>query len=105
MNLAYINPGAIVWKTDDPAIKRRLEHSYSRETVVQRVPIDFVLRAKVGEHLELRGCAEGGEATARWEERVLEAASKLPFNQEVAREQLARLGDTPFELGDVKLEQ
>src|SRR5205823_3140007 len=27
VNAAYINPGAIVWKTDDPAIKRRLEHS------------------------------------------------------------------------------
>ena len=36
VNLSYINPGAIVWKTDDPAVKRRLEHSYSRDVVAHR---------------------------------------------------------------------
>jgi U32 family peptidase len=104
VNLAYINPGAIVWKTDDPAIKRRLEHSFSRELVVHRVPVDFTLRARVGEHLELLAAAEGLHAAARWEEKPLEAASKFPLTQAVAEEQLGRLGDTPLALGRVVIE-
>jgi putative protease len=104
VNLSYINPGAIVWKTDDPAIKRRLEHSFSREIVVHRVPIDFVVYARAGALLEVRAEAEGCTAVARWEEKPLEVACKFPITESVAREQLARLGDTPFELRRLTLE-
>ncbi|MGN6368487.1 MAG: DUF3656 domain-containing U32 family peptidase [Phycisphaerae bacterium] len=104
LNLAYINPGALVWKTDDPALKRRLEHSYSREGVVHRTPVDFVVRAFVGERLELVARAEGHEGRARWEEKALEEARKFAFSEEGAREQLGRLGDTPFELGELRVE-
>jgi hypothetical protein len=103
VNLAYINPGAIVWKTDDPAIKRRLEHSFSREIVVHRVPVDFAVRARVGARLEVRAEAEGNSARA-WGDKPLEAAEKFPITEAVAREQLGRLGDTPFELGRLTLE-
>ncbi|HVX84938.1 MAG TPA: DUF3656 domain-containing protein [Phycisphaerae bacterium] len=104
LNLAYINPGALVWKTDDPALKRRLEHSYSREGVVHRTRVDFSVRARVGEFLELVGAAEGHEGRARWEEKALEEARKFAFSEEGAREQLGRLGDTPFELGELRVE-
>jgi len=105
INLAAINPGAIVWKTDDPAIKRRLEHSFARETVARRVAVDFVLNAEVGEHLELIGRIAGSaiEARARWNEKPLEPASKFPITESAAREQLGRMGDTPFVLGNVTL--
>ena len=104
VNLAYINAGALVWKTDDPALKRRLEHSYSREGVVHRTSVDFAVRARVGEKLELVAEAEGRAARTVWEERVLERAQKFPFTEGTAREQLGRLGDTPFELGEVRVE-
>ncbi len=35
VNLRAIAPGAIVWKTDDPAIRKRLEHSFSRDVVAR----------------------------------------------------------------------
>jgi putative protease len=104
VNLAYINVGAIVWKTDDPALKRRLEHSYARETVVRRVPVAFRVRAHVGGALEVTAEAEGRTATARWEEKALEAANKFPFGEVTAREQLSRLGDTPYALGTLTLD-
>jgi putative protease len=104
VNLSYINPGAIVWKTDDPAIKRRLEHSFSRETVVHRIPVDFTLIAHVGKNLELIATAQGHQATARWEEKTLESATKFPITDKIAREQLDRLGDTPFALGTLTLD-
>jgi putative protease len=104
LNLAAINPGAIVWKTDDPAIKKRLEHSYSRDDVVHRKPVNFTLRANVGEHLELTAKLADREATAKWLEKPLEKANKFPLTLQTAKDQLARLGDTPFELGEVTLE-
>ncbi len=104
VNLAYINPGALVWKTDDPAIKRRLEHSFSREIVVHRTTIDFVVQARVGELLAIVGRADGREAEVLWDEKPLEAASKFPVNEAMVREQLGRLGETPYELGKVALE-
>lgn len=104
VNLAYINAGAIVWKTDDPALKRRLEHSYSRETVVHRVPVAFTVRAHVGSHLELVAQAEGHTASARWEERPLERATKFPLTEATARDQLSRLGETPYELATLALD-
>ncbi|HVS70189.1 MAG TPA: DUF3656 domain-containing protein [Phycisphaerae bacterium] len=104
VNLAAVEAGAIVWKTDDPALKRRLEHSYAREGVVHRTRVDFVVRAFVGERLEVVARAEGREARAAWEERVLEEARKFAFSEGMAREQLGRLGDTPFEMGDVRVE-
>jgi len=104
INLSYINPGALVWKTDDPAIKKRLEHSFSRETVVDRVPIDFTLRAHVGQHLTLIATAEGRTVEAGWREKPLEPASKHAISEATAREQLSRLGDTPFDLARLTLD-
>ena len=103
VNLAYINPGAIVWKTDDPAIKRRLAHSFSRAGVAHRVPVDFVVRARVGEPLALRAQAEGN-IVRTWGDKPLEPAEKFPITEAVVREQLGRLGETPFELGKLTLE-
>jgi U32 family peptidase len=104
INLSYINPGAIVWKTDDPAVKRRLEHSFSREIIVHRAPLDVTLYAHAGQFMSLRAEAEGHRAAARWEDKPLDAATKHPIAEALAREQLGRLGETPFELRHLTLD-
>lgn len=104
LNLSAIATGALVWKTDDPALKRRLEHSYSRDDVVHRTPVAFTVRAHVGEHLTLTAVSGAHRATAEWAEKTLETANKFPLTEQAAREQLGRLGDTPFELGGLTLD-
>src|SRR5581483_6721564 len=99
VNAAAIAPGSIVWKTDDPAIRRRLEHSFSRDDVVDREPLRMTLRAHVGTRLALRVADGAIEVDVEWD-KPLERAQKFPLNQMLAREQLGRLGDTPFQLGD-----
>ncbi len=96
VNLAAISVGAIVWKTDDPALRKRLEHSFSRDRVVHRTPVDATVRAHVGQLLTIRF----GDIEVRWD-RPLERAQKFPATKEMLREQLARLGDTPFELREL----
>lgn len=104
VNQAYLNKNAIVWKTDDPAVRRRLEHSFSRDTVIHREKIAFELIAHVGQLLTLVATDDAGHtASASWE-KTLETAKKFPVDEKTVREQLDRLGDTPYELGSVKLD-
>ncbi len=99
VNLHAIAFGSIVWKTDDPAIRKRLEHSFSRDVVVKRQPIDAVVTAHVGQPLRVK--LGGMEVSA---DKPLEAATKFPVMPDMVREQIARLGDTPFELRDLRLD-
>jgi putative protease len=96
VNLHAISPGAIVWKTDDPAIRKRLEHSFARDVVANRVPVCVSVRAHVGEKLSIQFNDVEVES-----DKPLETARKFPIDEATLREQLGRLGDTPFELGEL----
>jgi putative protease len=100
VNASALSPAAIVWKTDDPALRKRLEHSFARDTVVNRTPLKASIVARVGEKLAITFEVDGLRSTARWD-KLLEKANKFPFSVEAAREQLGRLGDTPYELADL----
>ncbi len=104
VNLAALSLGAIVWKTDDPALRRRAEQSYNRDKPAKRERLDFELKGAIGGALELVARdSTGRTAAAQWE-GPLAHAERRPLTLEIAREQLSRLGDTPFEIGDVRLE-
>ncbi len=104
VNLAALALGSIVWKTDDPALRKRAEQSYSRDIAVKRQIVHFELRGAIGEQLVLAvRDAAGHEAVARWAGPIARA-ERHPLSIETTREQLGRLGDTPFELGSVRLE-
>jgi len=101
VNLSAVSVGAIVWKTDDPAVRKRLESSFARETVANRAPIDAQVSAVVGQKLAIRVRSENGhEVTVTWDQ-PLAAAQKFPLTETLFREQFGRLGDSPFELRNV----
>ena len=101
VNLSAVAVGATVWKTDDPAVRRRLEDSFSRDRVARRVPLAADVTARIGEPLVVAVRDEAGhEVVVSWD-RPLEAAQKFPLTAELFREQFGRLGDTPYELGAV----
>lgn len=104
VNLAALSPGAIVWRTDDPAMRRRMEQSFNREGVARRVPLAFHASGRVGGALviEVRDDA-GRTASAVWD-GPLQRAQKHPLSVESLREQCGRLGDTPYALGEVSLD-
>lgn len=105
VNLAAISPGAIVWKTDDPAIRKRLETSFSRDTVTHREPLRAHVTARLGTHLTATFTdAANHTATVTWPDRPLERANNRPITLDTIREQFSRLGDTPYELGDLTLD-
>jgi putative protease len=104
VNGAAVMPGAIVWKTDDPEFRRRVERSYSDHHPVRRESVDFSVSGKVGEPLVLVARLHDGlTATQSWP-GPLELARKHPTTADDLRAQLDRLGETPLTLGNVSVE-
>jgi putative protease len=98
VNFAAVPVGALVWKTDDPAMKRRLERTYAADPIARRAPIWMTVGGTIGGPLRLMASdADGLESTVEWP-GPLEEARKHALTTDEIREQLARLGDTPFEL-------
>jgi len=104
VNLHSITPGALVWRTDDPAIRKRLEQSYSRDQVVHRTRVDVHIDARAGAAMVISFHTEGGRCATVTSDDVLQEAINRPLTMAVAREQLGRMGDSPFELGEVTFE-
>ncbi len=103
VRLSAVGIGSLVWKTDDPAIRRRLEATYSRDIVVRREPIDFIVEVSGERRLTLRARDSNGREACAEAEGPVQDAIKHPLTVEFLRTQLDRLGDTPFKLGSVLL--
>ena len=102
VNLGAVAIGATVWKTDDPAVRRRLAASYARDLVVRRVPLTAQVQAVVGRKLCVCLADDAGHsATVQWDQ-PLEMARKFPLTEALFREQFGRMGDTPFELAHIR---
>jgi putative protease len=103
VNLAAIAPGSIVWKTDDPALRRRLEKTYVTDRPARREMISVRIEGRVGEPLRVRLIDASGHSADVTGDALLPVAIKHPLTVDLIREQFGRLGDTPFELGAVEL--
>jgi putative protease len=104
IDASQIPVGCDVWKTDDPALRKRLEQSYAQDRPARRAEVTGTLAGAVGSALTLTFADDRGRtATATWP-GPLEVAKKRALSEEEIIEQLNRLGDTPFELGEVAVE-
>lgn len=104
LNPAALSVGCMVWKTDDPVLRKRLEQSYNRDLRVRRRPLDVTVRGETGGRLKTVWRNDVGiEVVAEWEGPLVEAR-KHPLSRELVREQFGRLGETPYELQQVRLE-
>jgi putative protease len=103
VNLAAVAIGSKVWKTDDPAIRRRLETSYRRDVVVRRAPLRVHVEALADQPLHITVRDEAGRETEVSWEQPLRPAEKHALTVASIRRQFERLGNTPFELAEVEL--
>jgi putative protease len=103
IDFSQVHIGCDVYKTDDPALRKRLEQSYAQDKPARRVPLSGSVRGVIGGSLTLTLSDGEREASATWP-GPLEVARKQPTSAEEVREQLSRLGDTPFELGEIAVE-
>jgi len=89
--------GHRLWKTDDPALNKRLRQTFARDPEPARTPVDMEVSGRDGEPLRLR--VTSGEHTAEADSEVrLSRARTSVLTESILREQLGHLGDTGYVL-------
>ena len=96
--------GQQVWKSDDPALTRRLRKSFSGPDPQHRVPLTLQVRAAVGEPLRVTGQAASGARCDVQSAEPLQAARQHPATQELLETQFGRLGGSAYALGRLEAE-
>lgn len=100
IELDLVRPGVRLWKTDDPALNRRLQATF--EKTVRRVPVDAIVEGGVGRPLRLT-LSDGPNRVAEESEEPLQEARQRPLTPEFLRDHVGRLGETPFALRNLDL--
>ena len=104
VELSQLRPGQRVWKTDDPALTRRLQQSYAGEIRGRDAAVRISATAAVGEPLRITVSADGLPAFRCETDQPLEAAIRHPLTRELLTAQLGRLGGTGFALQELHAE-
>ena len=97
-----VHPGHYVWKTNDPALDRRIRATYAGDSIRFRRPVRFEVHGRAGAPLVLIADDGLGRAVRKSSALPLAAARTQPLTAGLLREQLGRLGGTPFELGELR---
>ncbi len=100
LDFNVIKLGHFVWKTDDPQLNRELRKSWSGEIAKPKRALDLIVSGRIGAPLQLEGKSLDSTAIVQ-SQMSLELAQKRPLTTESLRAQLGRLGETPFELGQL----
>ena len=99
INLARVNVGDRVWKTDDPILNKEIRQTFAGDKIRHQRPIDVVLHGGAGGRLVAVARDENGLEVRSESGMNLEPAKKRPLTDERLHEQFGRLGGTPFCLG------
>ena len=93
-----VRVGDIVYKTNDPALDRQLQQSYTTTKPLYRRPIQAIAEGSIGTVLKITFWDEQGHSAEAVSSMPLQEAHSQPLSAEKLRDQLNRLGDTPFRL-------
>ena len=98
IDFSRVKVGDRIWKTDDPELNRRVRATFEGEQVRFQRPISAEVHGHVGAPLTLILRDETGHVVQVASAMPLVPAEKQPLTTERLREQLGRLGGTPFKL-------
>jgi putative protease len=98
IDFSRVRAGDKLWKTSDPELEKRLRRSFAGDTPKFQRPIEIEVHGCTGKPLTLIARDEFGNVAKAESAMPLAKAEKLPLTQEKLREQLGRLGGTPFRL-------
>jgi len=102
INFLRVRIGDKLWKTNDPELDRRLRQSFEGDTPKFQRPVTMEVHGLAGQPLTLIVRDESGCVAQADSAMPLAKAEKLPLSTEKLREQLGRLGGTPFRLGTLE---
>jgi putative protease len=94
-----VGVGDRIWKTSDPELDRRLRQTYAGEKPGFQRPIHLEVHGRAGGPMTVIARDEIGHVAKAESVMPLAVAENRPLDDARAREQLGRLGGTPFCLG------
>jgi putative protease len=97
-----VRVGDKLWKTSDPELDRHLRQTFEGETPRFQRRVEMDVHGLAGKPLTLIVRDEDGHIVRMDSAMPLAKAEKQPLSTERLREQLGRLGGTPFKLGELK---
>jgi putative protease len=101
IDFAALKPGQAVWKTDDPHLTARLRRTFTGNEPLRRQPVDLHVTVAVGQPVRVSARTAAGATCEAVSVEPARAATKHPLTIDTLREQLGRLGGTPFELREL----
>lgn len=96
IDFTRIRPGDRVWKTSDPQLERALRKSFTGPIPKPKTPLAVRVSGAAGKPLTVE--ANGVRVHSAM---PLQTAFKRPLTEKTLREQLGRLGETDFVLGEL----
>ncbi|MBI3191215.1 MAG: U32 family peptidase, partial [Pedosphaera parvula] len=100
LKLGAIHPGNRLWKTSEPQLERRVRQSFAGDTPKFQRPLHLEVHGRAGLPLTVVARDNAGHVSRVASNFPLAAAEKQPLTEARLREQLGRLGGTPFCLGE-----
>jgi len=97
-----VRVGDKIWKTNDPELDKRLRQSFAGDPPRFQRPVEIEVHGLAGKPLTVIARDEAGNVAQVESTMPLARAEKLPLTMEKLRDQLGRLGGTPFKLGELK---
>ena len=97
-----VNVGDKLWKTSDPELAKQLRQTFEGEKIRHQRPIEIEVHGLAGKPLTLIARDAEGHVVKVESAMPLAKAEKVPLTEEKLRDQLGRLGGTPFKLGALK---
>jgi len=96
IDFGKLKPGDRVWKTSDPQLHRELKRTFKGDIPLPKTKIDLTVTGAVGKLLTVE--ANGVRVNSSM---ALQTAFKRPLTEKALRDQLGRLGETNFVLGEI----
>ena len=103
IDFARVRIGDWVWRSHNPELDRVTRPFTNAGAPVRTQPVQVVVTARVGEPLHLEWSIENTAVRTRVQsDGLLAKSQKHPLTLEFLRDQLGRLGNTPYALIDVR---
>jgi len=100
-----IKPGQSIWQTDSPQLSKRLRASFASEQYLRRLPIDVSMSIAVGTPIQAEvswpSSFGARQTVVLTTEHIPAEARKHSITQDELRQQMSRLGNTPYELASL----
>jgi len=105
IDFSKLKPGDRVWKTDDPALNKRLQQSYAgRIEPRRRIAFTLTVRGAAGGLMEIEAVGGDGVKVVVQSAIPLQAARTAPLGEDKLREHLGRFGEHPYAVSELRNE-